>query len=160
MIDQNEVDRLEQAVTDAAAARELTREDVAAIVRDYGDYIGVEDLALDETGSAALNVEEEIDIALVHLPQFPGIVVAAEMDNDVDALESGGIEFAGGGIPIGRIGADLDTPTDETDHVVAGFGIALNDNGSDKPTRTGNEDFHATGPPVSNDAKRSCRDSK
>ncbi len=83
MVTQVDAEQLEQAVTDCAAAGSLTRDDVEAILREYGDYIGVDDLVLDENGSTALSIENKIDIALIHLPQFPGIVAAVEMDPDV-----------------------------------------------------------------------------
>ena len=66
---------------------QLNRDDVNEIVSELGKIIGVEDLALDESGVAELIVDEEVELSLLYLPALPGIVAAISMpegpeDND------------------------------------------------------------------------------
>lgn len=58
---------------------ELSREQIDEIIHGLGDIIGVEDLALDEQGVAELTVDDDVELSLIHLPAFPGIVAAAAM---------------------------------------------------------------------------------
>jgi hypothetical protein len=61
----------------------VSREDVAAIVEAYGRHIGVEGLALDAQGAAEITADDEVDVALVHLPPLPGVVAAASVAAEV-----------------------------------------------------------------------------
>lgn len=83
MIAEIDKEQLEQTLTDYANQPTLTREDVDAILLDYGNYIGVDELVLDENNTTALTIEDEVEIALVHLPHFSGIVAVAEIDPEV-----------------------------------------------------------------------------
>ena len=58
---------------------ELTRDQIDTILVELGDHIGVDQLKLDENGVAELIVDDEVELSLVHLPTFPGIVAAVPM---------------------------------------------------------------------------------
>lgn len=58
---------------------ELDREQIDEIVRGFGELIGVDDLMLDESGVADLVIDDDVELSLIHLPAFPGIVAAVAM---------------------------------------------------------------------------------
>lgn len=68
---ENELARLQET--------QLNRDDINEIVRELGEIVGVDDLALDEAGVAELIVDDEIELSLLYLPALPGIVAAISM---------------------------------------------------------------------------------
>lgn len=58
---------------------ELSREEVNKILHGLGEIIGIEDLALDEHGVVELTIDDTLEVSLIHLQNFPGIVVAIAM---------------------------------------------------------------------------------
>ena len=63
---------------------QLNREDVDEIVRGLGKIVGIDDLALDESGVAELVVDDDIELSLLHLPTLPGIVAAVCMPDGAE----------------------------------------------------------------------------
>lgn len=58
---------------------QLDRTQVNEIVRNFGELIGVEELELDETGVAELVVDNDVEVSLIHLATFAGVVAAIPM---------------------------------------------------------------------------------
>ena len=76
-----DIQALEKTLVELDGAAALTRDDVAEVLRDYGNHIGVRDLEMDEHGAGGLRFDDDgLELALAHLPQFPGIVAVAELD--------------------------------------------------------------------------------
>lgn len=65
----------------AIAGPPLPRAEVEGLVRALGRHIGLPELALDAEGEAELVIAGDVELSLVHLPQLPGIVVAAPIPN-------------------------------------------------------------------------------
>ena len=57
----------------------LSREQIDEIVRGLGQIIGLEDLELDEHGVAELTVDDSLELSLIHIPTYPGIIAAVAM---------------------------------------------------------------------------------
>jgi hypothetical protein len=58
---------------------QLDRAQIDEIVRGLGELIGVEGLELDESGVAELVIDDDVELSLIHLPAFPGVVAAIPM---------------------------------------------------------------------------------
>lgn len=58
---------------------QLDRAQIDEIIRELGEIIGVEELELDESGVAELFIDDDVELSLIHLPAFPGIVAAIPM---------------------------------------------------------------------------------
>lgn len=58
---------------------DLTREQVDEIIRGLGKIVGLDDLALDEHGVAELTVDDALELSLIHLKNYPGIIAAVAM---------------------------------------------------------------------------------
>lgn len=73
--------------TELAALRErsFSREDADAFLAAFADHSGLEPLELDENGALDLVIDGDIALAIVHLPTLPGLVVIAELDEEIRA---------------------------------------------------------------------------
>lgn len=117
---------------------QLNREQVDEIVAGLGKIIGVDDLALDESGVAELVVDEDIELSLIHLPHFPGIVAAIPMpegaENDGQLLrkllqanmswamtQGGSFAFVPPRVALGRLIPLTQTDSERLDRELAAF---------------------------------------
>lgn len=71
-------DLIETALQHMSQAK-LSRQDVQAILTQYAKHIGVEALALNKEGTVQITIDNETELSLVHLPHFPGLIVASPM---------------------------------------------------------------------------------
>lgn len=59
----------------------ISRTDAARFVAALGRHIGLPELKLDEAGEVELVIDGEMELALLHLPHIPGLVVGAPVPN-------------------------------------------------------------------------------
>ena len=69
----------------------LQREDIDAVLGASGEHIGVPDLRLGSQGMTALTVEDELEIALIHLPRLAGLVLMSRF-SWILGQESGNVD--------------------------------------------------------------------
>lgn len=78
MDEDSRADAVESSLQELAGSV-LTRSDMAQLVEAFGARVGADGLRLDEDGVAALTVDDELEICLIHLPHWPGLVAAAPL---------------------------------------------------------------------------------
>jgi hypothetical protein len=71
-------DQIEAALQHMGEAK-LTRDDVQKILNQFAKHIGLEALPLDKDGSVQITIDDSIELSLVHLPHFPGVVAASPL---------------------------------------------------------------------------------
>ena len=69
----------------------LQREDIDAVLGASGEHIGVPDLRLGSQSITALTVEDELEIALIHLPRLPDLVLMSRF-SWILGQESGNVD--------------------------------------------------------------------
>jgi hypothetical protein len=82
-MDPSVAEQIEAAVLASEDAPMPQQDELDSVLAAYGEYIGVPGLAFDATGVAALTVEQELEVAFVHLPRLPGLVLMARFDSEV-----------------------------------------------------------------------------
>ena len=78
-----EPEQLEDMLACYDRVGDFSREDVNAVLRDLGRYIGVDDLELDEQDTVVVSIDRSVTVALLYLSRFRGVVAAAEVSRDV-----------------------------------------------------------------------------
>lgn len=87
MIPQIDSDALESELARLRDS-ELSRDDVNELLSELGKAIDFEDLALNEQGVAELTVDDSVELSLIHLKSFPGIVAAIAMPEGAEEHET------------------------------------------------------------------------
>lgn len=64
------------------AEANFSREDVQAVLDRLARHIGLDAISLDATGSVDLEVDNSLEVSLIHLSHFPGVMVAVPIPVD------------------------------------------------------------------------------
>lgn len=70
-----------EAAVETLGGAAIARPQVNAFLKELGAHIGVADLALDDGNTAWLTVDGDVELALLHLPHLPGLIVATPVPN-------------------------------------------------------------------------------
>jgi hypothetical protein len=63
-------------------AIQVTREDVDAVLTDLAKRLGMESLTLDENNAADLVIDDAVDLSLLYLDHFPGLMAAMPLPQE------------------------------------------------------------------------------